>query len=69
MEAYQMNPKQSDISQIKIGQHTYGIVGLKHALEALGETQGFRGHPKVLKFWIWQRFSTGFEFDQRSKKT
>jgi len=37
-EAYQMNPEQSDISQIKIGQHTYGIVGLKHAFEALGET-------------------------------
>ena len=33
-----MNPWQSDISQIKIGQHTYGIVGLKHALEALSET-------------------------------
>jgi small redox-active disulfide protein 2 len=33
-----MNPKQSDISQIKIGQHTYGIVGLKHALEALSKT-------------------------------
>jgi len=33
-----MNPGQSDISQIKIGRHTYGIVGLKHALEALGET-------------------------------
>jgi len=38
MEAYQMNPKPSDISQIKIGQHTHGIVGLKHTLEALGET-------------------------------
>jgi small redox-active disulfide protein 2 len=38
MEAYQMNPKQSDISQIKIGQHTHGIVGLKHTLEALSET-------------------------------
>ena len=38
MEAYQMNPKQNDISQIKIGQHTHGIVGLKHALEALSET-------------------------------
>ena len=37
-EASQMNPRQSDISQIKIGQHTYGIVGLKHALEALRET-------------------------------
>jgi len=37
-EASQMNPRQSDISQIKIGQHIYGIVGLKHALEALGET-------------------------------
>ena len=37
-EAYQMNPKQSDISKIKIGQHTHGIVGLKHALEALSET-------------------------------
>ena len=33
-----MNPGQSDISQIKIGRHTYGIVGLKHALEALSET-------------------------------
>jgi quercetin dioxygenase-like cupin family protein len=33
-----MNPSQSDISQIKIGQHTYGIVGLKQALEALSET-------------------------------
>ena len=33
-----MNSSQSDISQIKIGQHTHGIVGLKHALEALGET-------------------------------
>ena len=33
-----MNTRQSDISQIKIEQHTYGIVGLKHALEALGET-------------------------------
>ena len=33
-----MNPKQSDISQIKIGQHIFGIVGLKHALEALRET-------------------------------
>ena len=33
-----MNPKESDISQIKIGQHSYGIVGLKHALEALSET-------------------------------
>jgi len=33
-----MNPKQSDISQIKIGQHTHGLVGLKHAIEALSET-------------------------------
>ena len=33
-----MKPKQSDISQIKIGQHTLGVVGLKHALEALSET-------------------------------
>jgi len=33
-----MSPGQSAISQIKIGRHTYGIVGLKHALEALGET-------------------------------
>ena len=28
----------NEISQIKIGQHTHGIVGLKHALEALSET-------------------------------
>ena len=33
-----MNPKLSDVSQIKIGQHIYGIVGLTHALEALSET-------------------------------
>ena len=33
-----MNSRQSDISQIKIGQHIHGIVGLKHALEELGET-------------------------------
>ena len=33
-----MNARQSDVSQIKIGQHIHGIVGLKHALEALGET-------------------------------
>ena len=33
-----MNPGQSDISQIKIGRHTHGIVGLKHALAVLGET-------------------------------
>ena len=33
-----MNPKQSDVSRIKIGQHTYGIVGIKHALEALSKT-------------------------------
>ena len=33
-----MNPNPSDVSQIKIGQHIYGIVGLTHALEALGET-------------------------------
>lgn len=33
-----MNPSQSNISQIKIGQHIFGIVGLKHALEALRET-------------------------------
>ena len=33
-----MNPKPSDVSQIKIGQHIYGIVGLTHALEALSET-------------------------------
>jgi quercetin dioxygenase-like cupin family protein len=33
-----MNSNPSDISQIKIGQHIHGIVGLKHALEALGET-------------------------------
>lgn len=37
-EAYQMNSKQSDISNIKIGQHTHGVVDLKHALEALSET-------------------------------
>ena len=33
-----MNQKQSDVSQVKIGRHTYGIVGLKHAFEALCET-------------------------------
>lgn len=33
-----MNPRQSDISQIRIGQHTFGIVGLKQAFEALSET-------------------------------
>ena len=33
-----MKPRHSDISQIKIGPHAYGIVGLRHALEALGET-------------------------------
>ena len=33
-----MNSSQSDISQIKIGQHTHGIVGLKQAFEALSET-------------------------------
>ena len=33
-----MNSKESDVSQIRIGQHTYGFVGLKHAIEALGET-------------------------------
>jgi small redox-active disulfide protein 2 len=33
-----MRPKQPDVSQIKIGQHSYGIVGLKDALKALSET-------------------------------
>ena len=33
-----MNPKQSDITQIKIGAHIHGVVGLKHALERLSET-------------------------------
>jgi hypothetical protein len=36
--AYPMNQNQSDISQIKIGQHIFGIVGLKHALGALRES-------------------------------
>ena len=48
-EASQMNPMQSDISQIKIGQHTYGIVGLKHALEALGETHAKQPDEAVAK--------------------
>jgi hypothetical protein len=42
-----MNPKQSDISKIKIGQHTYGIVGLKHAFEALSETHAKQPDEKV----------------------
>jgi small redox-active disulfide protein 2 len=33
-----MNAKPSDVAQLKIGQHRYGIVGLKHALEALSAT-------------------------------
>lgn len=48
-EASQMNPRQSDISQIKIGQHIYGIVGLKHALEALGETHAKQPDAAVAK--------------------
>ena len=47
MEASQMNPRQSDISQIKIGQRTYGIVGLKHALEALRETHAKQSDEAV----------------------
>ena len=42
-----MNLKQSDVSQIKIGQHIHGIVGLKHALEALRETYAERPDTAV----------------------
>ncbi len=42
-----MKSKQSDITQIKIGQHSHGIVGLKHALEALRETHAKQSDEAV----------------------
>ena len=63
-----MNPKQSDISQIKIGQHTYGIVGLKHALEALSETHAKQPDEAVAAELLRRLSSKNFIPDKAREK-
>ena len=44
-----MSSRPSDVSQIKIGQHIHGIVGLQHALEELGETHAKQSDEAVVE--------------------
>jgi len=63
-----MNHKQSDVSQVKIGRHTYGIVGLKHAFEGLSETHAKQPDEAVAEELLRRLSNKNYIPDKVQKK-
>ena len=62
-----MNAKPSDVSQLKIGQHRYGIVGLKYNLEAISETHA-KQPDRVVAEELLRRLSKGNYIPEKAKE-